>query len=129
MGSCTVVTGRRWLWIALAVALLVLIVWPLQALAIAMLITAGFMTISIYAVFVQHGIVPAHVRSRLNEQLPKAVGALVVAGAVATMMWPTTLTPIVFGLLVLACITWLASEWLLGRHHHAHHHARDAHMR
>jgi hypothetical protein len=125
VGSCTVVTGRRWLWITLAVALLVLVVWPLQVLAIAMLVTAGFMTISIYAMFVQHGMVPARVRSRLNEQMPIAIAGLVVVGAVATMVWPTTLTPIVFGLLVLACIAWLASEWLLGRHRHA----RDAHIR
>jgi hypothetical protein len=118
------VTGRRWLWIALAVALFALLVWPLQVLAIAMLVTAGFMVISIYAAFVQHGMVPARVRSRLNERMPIAIAGIVVVGAVATMVWPTTLTPIVFGLLVLACVAWLASEWLLG-----HRHARDAHVR
>jgi hypothetical protein len=33
-----------------------------------------------------------------------------------TMLWPTTVTPIAFGLLVLACVGWLLSEWLLGHH-------------
>jgi hypothetical protein len=116
---------RRWRpWIALAGALLALVVWPLQALAIAMLVTTGLMTISIYSVFAEHRVVPAGVRARLDEGMPFAVGTLVAVGAVAVIAWPTTLTPIAFVLLVLACAAWLASEWLLG-----HHHARGRHAR
>src|SRR6185295_12185096 len=88
------------------------------SLAIAMLATTGLMLVSIYAVFAEHRVIPDRLRPLLDRQVPVGVGAALVVGIVLTMLWPTTLTPAAFGLLVLACAIWLLSEWLLGRHRH-----------
>lgn len=112
--------GHRWPWLAVPVGLVAIVLWPLQALAIAMLVTAALMAVSIYAVFTEHGAVSARLRPRLDQVVPVWVGALLVLGIVMTMVWPTTLTPIAFGLLVTACAAWLLSEWVLGRRDDAH---------
>jgi 4-hydroxybenzoate polyprenyltransferase len=106
---------RRWPWVLAAIALVVVIVWPLQALALAMLITAGLMMMSIYGVLVEHGVIRANARVRVDRWLPVGLGAALVVSALAAVAWPTTLTPIAFLLLVALCATWLISEWLLVR--------------
>jgi hypothetical protein len=108
--------AHRWLWLAVPAGILVIVLWPLHALAIAMLATTALMAVSIYAVFTEHGAVPRRLRPRLDRLVPIWAGAALAAGVVMTMLWPTTVTPIAFGLLVLACIGWLLSEWLLGHH-------------
>jgi hypothetical protein len=98
-----------------AIALVAVIVWPLQALALAMLIAAGLMVMSIYGVLIEHGVVRANARVRLDRWLPAGLGAALVVGTMATLVWPTTLTPVAFLVVVALCGTWLISEWLLVR--------------
>jgi hypothetical protein len=47
--------------------------------------------------------------------LPVGLGVALVVGTMATLVWPTTVTPVSFLALVALCATWLISEWLLAR--------------
>ena len=106
---------RRWPWVIAAVALVVVIVWPLQVLALAILVTAGLMVMSIYGAFVEHGVISGSARVRFDRWLPVGLGVALVVGTMATLVWPTTVTPVSFLALVALCATWLISEWLLAR--------------
>ena len=102
-------TSRPWLPIAGAY-LVSLLFFPIQMIAIGMLVCGALMLVSIYVLWTQTHRMDLARRARLDHQVPRVVLGVVVLGVVAAFLWPSTMALIAFGTTVSLCVVWFAME-------------------
>jgi hypothetical protein len=97
------------------VAVAVFVVFPVQVLAIAMLLAIATMILSIYVVWQRlHPMAPAR-QAVVERRLPAVTATLVTAGIVLALAWPMVVAPVAFTLTVASCLTLLGFELAAGR--------------
>lgn len=102
-------TSRPWLPIAGAY-LVSLLFFPIQMIAIGMLVCGALMLVSIYVLWTQTHPIDLARRARLDGQVPRVVFGVVVLGVVAAFLWPSTVALVAFGATVSLCVVWFAME-------------------
>lgn len=102
-------TGRAWLPIVGAY-LVSLLFFPIQMLAIGMLVCGALMFMSIYVPWTQTFRMDPARRARLDHQVPRVLLGVVVLGAVAAFVWPATSAMVAFTTSVFLCAAWFAME-------------------
>ncbi len=112
---------RPVLWAGAVVALLLLVVFPLQTLAVAMLVATAMLVMSIYVVWRHGHRQPPGRNAAIEHRLPQVTGALTAFGAVAALLFPATVATVAFVLMVLAACALFVLE-LADRGHRGSHH-------
>jgi hypothetical protein len=102
-------TSRPWLPIAGAY-LVSLLFFPVQMIAIGMLVCGVLMFVSIYVLWTQTHRMDLARRARLDHQVPRVVLGIAVLGVVASFVWPSTMALIAFATTVSLCVVWFAME-------------------
>jgi protease I len=97
----------RWAWLAVP-ALAVLLVWPVQSIAVALLILDALLLTSMATMLQEQG--RLRVGPRVRAQAVN--GLIVVIGSIAVLVlvWPTAVATGAFFLTVATCLAWLALE-------------------
>jgi hypothetical protein len=102
-------TTRPWLPIVGAY-FVSLLFFPLQMIAIGMLVCGGLVFMSVYVLWTQtHRIDPGR-RARLDHQVPRVLLGVVALGIVAAFLWPPTTAVVAFGTSIALCAAWFAME-------------------
>jgi O-antigen/teichoic acid export membrane protein len=100
------------------VALVLLVMFPVQVLTIAMLVTVAMMVISIYVVWEHsHQLAPAR-RAVVERRLPLILGAGIAVGIGLVLAAPTTTASVAFALTLITCVTYVALD--LSSRHRSH---------
>jgi hypothetical protein len=102
-------TSRPWLQIVGAY-LVSLLFFPIQMIAIGMLVCSALMFVSIYVLWTQtYRMDPAR-RARLDRHVPRVLLGMVALGAVAAFLWPSATAVVAFSASVFLCAVWFAME-------------------
>src|SRR5262245_42762916 len=102
-------TGRPWLAIVGAY-LVTLLFFPVQMLAVGMLVCGALMFMSIYVLWTQTHRMGRARHARLDRSVLRFVFGAVALGAIAAFVWPPTMAVVAFATTVSLCALWFVME-------------------
>jgi hypothetical protein len=98
----------RWLWVAL-LGVALLLIWPLQLVAISMIGLSALMVFSILEIRAERD--GRNDAGRRASRLLAPLAGLFALAVVLAFVWPSTVAQVGFALLLMTCLTWCVVEY------------------